>query len=350
MKEKSAYTESGVDIDAADEAVALMKEHVESTYTPDVLSNVGAFGGLIDASPLKKYKNPVLVPSIDGAGTKPKIAEKMNLWTIGQDIVNHCVNDILTLGAIPFFFLDYVAAAKLKPEIMGEIVENMAISCRQVGIPLISGETAEMPGVYQKGQHEIVGSIVGVVEKYKIINGSKITSGDVLIGLRSNGLHTNGYSLAIKAFFETLKWNVKSPFEKVQGVTTTIGTELLKVHLCYLNPVSRVLDLVHGIAHITGGGLIENIGRLLPAGLCAEISQKWKIPRVFEAIQNIENVSDEEMRRVFNLGIGMVLIVPLDNVDAARHLLMCGGESDHIMIGTIKKADPQRKEKVIFTF
>lgn len=349
-KKKSAYAKAGVDIDAADKAVGLMKAHVALTYTPNVLSNVGTFGGLFDVSLLKNFKHPVLVPSIDGAGTKTIIAKAMNQWTIGQDIVNHCVNDILTLGARPLFFVDYVAASELKPEIMEKIVKNMAIACKQVGIPLISGETAEMPGVYQKGQHDVVGSILGVVEKYKIIDGSKIAEGDVLIGLRSNGIHTNGISLAREAFFKTLGLNVNKLLPKSPGMTITIGAELLKVHLCYLKPVSAVLDLVHGIAHITGDGLVGNIGRLLPNDLYAEISQKWEIPLLFRVIQETENVSDQEMRQVFNLGIGMVLIVPPEYLKNTRYLLECHGETDYLVIGSIKKADPQTKEKVIFTF
>jgi len=347
-KEKSAYEKSGVNIDAAAEAVKLMKKHIQSTYDSNVLSHIGTFGGLLDVTILKKYKQPVLVLSIDGAGTKPMIAKEMNQWTVGQCIVNHCVNDILAQGAQPLVFLNYVAASQLKPEMMAKIVENMAIACRKIGIPIIGGETAEMPGVYREGQYDIVGSIVGVVEKTKIIDGSKIAEGDVLIGLRSNGLHTNGYSLARKAFFKTSNGNTKSLFYKHSGLTTTIGEELLRVHRCYLNQVLPILNLVHGIAHITGGGLIDNIVRILPKGLCAEISEKWRIPDVFKSIQDIENVSDEEMRRVFNLGIGMVLIVPFEHVKKIRNVLGECGEPDNIIIGAIKKI--RSKKKVVFTY
>jgi len=348
-KKKDAYTEAGVNISAADKAVELMEKHVTSTYTSKVLSKIGAFGGLIDVSELKQFKNPILVPTIDGGGTKTQVAEMMNQWTIGQCIVNHCVNDALTLGAKPLFFIDYVAAAKLKPEIMAKIVENMAIACRKIRIPLLCGETAEMPGIYQKGQHDVVGSILGIVEKDKIIDGSKIAEENVLIGLLSNGLHTNGYSLARGAFFTTKSYNTSTYLSKL---SCTIGQELLKVHKCYFNAVYPLLEIpgieIHGIAHITGGGFFENIGRLLPKKLRAVINYKWKIPPVFEYIQNIRNVSDEEMRRVFNLGIGMVLVVPPKRVKMIRNILRDYGERDNIVIGTIEKT--RSKKKVVFTY
>lgn len=354
-KKQTAYGKSGVDIDAAEEAVDLMKEHVQSTYDSNVLSHIGTFGGLLDVTILKKYKQPVLVLSIDGAGTKTMIAKEMNQWTIGQCIVNHCVNDILAQGAQALAFLNYVAASQLKPEMMAKIVENMAIACKAIGIPIIGGETAEMPGVYQKGQHDIVGSIIGIVEKSQIIDGSKIAEGDVLIGLLSNGLHTNGYSLTRKAFFETLGLNVNSSLTICGVESWTIGEELLRIHKCYFKSVYPLLGIssieIHGIAHITGGGFFENIGRLLPKGLRAVISHKWKIPPVFKYIQGIEKVSDEEMQRVFNLGIGMVLIVPLRHVKKVRDLLREHEEPNNIVIGTIEKTRCRKKnKKVVFIY
>lgn len=346
-KRQSAYTKAGVDIKAAEKAVDLMKKHIRSTYTYNTLSDVGSFAGLFDGSLIKKFRNPVLVSSIDGVGTKLMVAEMMNNWTIGQDIVNHCVNDILTLGAKPLFFINYLASAKLKPEIMEKIVKNMAIACKEVRIPLITGETAEMPGTYQEGRHDVVGCITGVVEKNKIIDGSKIAEGDALIGLPSNGLHTNGYSLARKAFLVSFKVNTY-----LEKLDCTIGEELLRVHKCYFNSVYPLLAIsdiqIHGIAHITGGGLIDNITRLLPEELCAEISEKWEIPPVFRLIQEIEKVSDEEMRRVFNLGIGMVLIAPFKNFYAIKEVIQSYGQECDLL-GTTKKTR-SKKKKVVFTY
>jgi len=351
-KKQSAYAKAGVDIDAGNRAVKLMKKHLRSTYNQFTLSVVGTFSGLFDASVIKEMKNPVLVSSIDSVGTKLMVAEMMNQWTIGQDIVNHCVNDILAMGARPLFFIDYLAAAKLKPEIMKEIVAQMAIACKRVNMPLITGETAEMPSVYREGRHDVVGCIIGVVERNKIINGSKIAEGDILIGLRSNGLHTNGYSLVRKAFFESSPPCTVNTYHGTLG--TTVGEELLKVHKCYFNSVYPLLEIsdieIHGIAHITGGGFFENIGRLLPKGLYAKISYKWQIPPVFKHIQDVERVSDAEMRRVFNLGIGIVLIVPFEHVKKVRGILKQCEEPTNIIIGTIDKKTRSIKEKVVFTY
>lgn len=348
---KSAYAKAGVDIDAAEKAVDLMKDHIHSTFNKRVIRGVGLFGGLIDVSFLKNHRNPVLVQSIDGIGTKMIIAEIMKRYTVGQCIVNHCVNDILALGAIPITFLDYVASGKLRPEVMKQIVAEMAVACRAIGLPLIGGETAEMPGVYQKGQHDVVGCVTGVVEKDNIIDGSRIEEKDVLIGLPSNGIHTNGFSLARKAL---LKDNL------IDGVNTyidelrcTIGEELLKVHKCYFQSVASILrsDIeIHGIAHITGGGFFDNIGRLLRDGLYAEIFYQWEIPPIFRLIQRLEKVSNNEMRRVFNLGIGMVLIVPFNQVSAARNFLAQCDELTNITIGGIKKTRSKKKKKVVFTY
>ncbi len=347
---KSAYAKAGVDIDQAEKAVDLMKKHVRSTYNQYVLSKIGAFGGLLDASMIKHLNNPVLVQSIDGVGTKMMVAEMMNKYTIGQDIVNHCINDILVLGAQPITFLNYVGAARLKPKTMEEIVKNMAIACEEVGIPIISGETAEMPGVYCEGRHDVVGCITGIVGRCKIIDGSKIADGDILIGLPSNGLHTNGYSLARKAFFKTGGFKVNTTVSQLGYITA--GAELLKVHKCYFEEVFPLLGIstieIHGIAHITGGGLIDNIARLLPKGLCAKININWEIPPVFKLIQKIEKVSDIEMCRVFNLGIGMVLIAPAQYVSRIKGILS-EKNMPGITIGKIKKTRSKKEKRVFFS-
>jgi len=349
-KKQSAYAEAGVDIDAATEAVSRMKSHIESTLTPGVLSNVGSFGGLFNLSLLKGYDDPILVQSIDGVGTKMMVAEMMDQWTVGQDIVHHCINDILTIGALPLTFLDYVGAASLRPEIIEKIIAQMAVACRKAKIPIISGETAEMPGVYQERRHDLVGCITGVVDKDRIIDSSEMTAGDLVIGLSSNGLHTNGYSLARKAFFETRGYDVNT---RPEGLDLTVGEELLRIHRCYLPEIALFLrdeDIeIHGIAHITGGGLIDNIGRLLPEGLCVEVDRKWVIPPVFRLIQKIEGISEQEMRRVFNLGIGMVLIIPRESL---RRIGSWQQERDleiYIPMGEVRKTR-SNNEKVIFAY
>lgn len=353
---KSAYAEAGVDIDAATEAVSKMKSHIESTRTPDVLSKVGSFGGLFNLSFLKEYDNPILVQSIDGVGTKMMVAEMMNQWTVGQDIVHHCINDILTIGALPLTFLDYIGTANLRPEIIEKIIAQMAIACKMARIPIIGGETAEMPGVYRTDCHDLVGCITGVVEKDKIIDGSKISAGDLVIGLPSNGLHTNGYSLARKAFFETRGYTAN---RRIKGLfdNRMVGEELLKVHRCYLHEIALFLRdreiSIHGIAHITGGGLIDNIARLLPKGLCVEINRKWIIPPIFRLIQEIESVSEQEMRRVFNLGIGMALIVPCKDLSKSLEKIRMWQQDrnfdTYLPMGEVRKAHSEN-EKVVFTY
>lgn len=346
--EKNAYTEAGVDIGKATETMELIKNSIRSTYNKRVLKNFGLFAGMFDISFVKKYQHPILVLSIDGVGTKLMVAEAMEKYTAGQCLVNHCVNDILTQGALPLAFLDYVASAELKPKIVEKIIAEMAIACRQSKIPIISGETAEMPGVYKEGQHDLVGCIAGIVEKEKIIDGSKITEKDILIALPSNGLHTNGYSLARKALFTTADYNVNTYLDELG---CAIGEELLKVHKSYLEPITALLKNnieIHGIAHITGGGFFDNIGRLLQNELCAEISHKWEIPPIFRIIQQIEKVSDTEMRKDFNLGIGMVLIIPPERAEEAKNILSQHSEPNNIIIGKIIAA--HKKEKVVFTY
>lgn len=356
---KTAYQEAGVNIKEANETVDLIKPFIHSTYNDRVIRDIGLFGGLIDVSFLKEYKNPVLVQSIDGVGTKMIIAQEMKSFkTIGEDIINHCVNDILAQGAEPISFLDYIASGELKKEIVREVILGMSQACQDIGckkikLPIIGGETAEMPGVYHKECYDLVGCITGIVEKDNIIDGSKIEIGDVLIGLTSNGIHTNGCSLARKAFFKTAGYGVDTYLKELDH---TIGEELLRPHKCYYRAIHYLVEhyakvdniRIHGIVHVTGGGFYDNIGRVLKKGLRAEINQKWQIPSVFSLIQKIEKVSNEEMRRVFNLGIGMILIVSKEDVRKVRFALTHQGELDNIIIGEIKKAE--KEEKVIFTY
>ncbi len=292
----------------AAKAKRLIGKHARSTLRPEVLSGVGFFGGLFE---FKGYNQPVLVSSVDGVGTKLKIAGALGKHdTIGIDIVNHCVNDILTCGAEPLFFLDYIAMGKLVPEQVGAIVQGLARACREVGCALIGGETAEMPGLYSGEDYDLVGFIIGVVEKEKIIMGKAIVAGDTIIGLPSSGLHTNGYSLVRRIFGET-KPALDTSYPELGR---TLGEELLEPHRCYYHQLKPVLPLIKGMAHITGGGLIENVPRVLPQGLAASFnSSAWTVPPIFQLIQQRGNVDQDEMYRVFNMGIGMVLICSPEN-------------------------------------
>ncbi len=335
MTQGDAYKKAGVDIDAAEEGIRRIKSHVRSTFTEDTLSNIGLFGGLTNLEKIKKYENPVLVQSIDGVGTKLQVAEMTGRFnTVGQDLVNHCVNDILCQGAEPLTFLDYVASDKLIPAVLEEIVGGMAKACREVGCAIIGGETAEMPGTYLKDRHDLVGCVSGVVERGKIIDGRRIEEGDILIGLPSSGLHTNGYSLARKVFFTIAGLKVQ---DYVEEFGCTLGEELLKVHKCYFSQVYSLIQDhdIRGIAHITGGGLIDNLTRLLPESLCVEINFQWEIPPVFRMIQNIGKISWPEMRRVFNLGIGMVLIVPFQQVNDIQSALNSCDGAEGLVLGHI---------------
>lgn len=308
-----AYAKSGVNIEAGNEVVRQIKDIVKSTHSPNVLQGIGSFGALFDISDIAKtYKNPVLVQSVDGVGTKLMVAKLANDYSkVGADIVNHSANDIVCMGAKGITFLDYVAHEKLDVDIMGEIMRGMAQACFDGGISLIGGETAEMPGTYLAGEHDIAGAITGVVEKDKIVTGEKIAVGDAIIGLSSSGLHTNGYSLARKAFFDTAKLTVNDTYE---GLGETIGQALLHAHLNYAPAVLRILDAgvqVNGIAHLTGGGFIENIPRVLPKNVNAQIKKgTWPVLPVFTAIAKIANVAEQDQYRSFNMGIGMVLMVP----------------------------------------
>ena len=295
---KSQYASSGVDIAAGNRAVALMKESVRATYNDSVLAGIGAFGGLFDVSALKQMDHPVLVASTDGVGTKVKLAASVGRYRgIGHDLVNHCINDILAQGAKPLFFMDYFATSKLDPEQTAEVVTGIAEACREAGMALLGGETAEMPGVYQPNEFDVAGTIVGVLEQAAILPRSTIRAGDVLIGFQSSGPHTNGYSLIRKVLEDTL------PDEALADV-------LLAPHRSYFNVIYPHLPRAKALAHITGGGFIENIPRVLPEGLNAVIHlNSWQVPPLWELIQQKANISTDEMYRVFNMGIGMIAIV-----------------------------------------
>ena len=302
QRDKETYAAAGVDMDAASRALELIKKHARSTLRPEVLGDIGFFAGLFE---FKGYKEPVLISSTDGVGTKLKIAAALNKHdTIGIDLVNHCVNDILTCGAEPLFFLDYIAMGKILPEQVGDIVKGLAQACKDAGCALIGGETAEMPGLYAEGDYDLVGFIVGVVEKGKIIDGRSIIPGDAIIGLPSSGLHTNGYSLVRKTF--DIQPSALNTFYPELG--STLGEELLKPHRCYYQQLMPLLPRVKRLAHITGGGLLDNIPRLFHSGISARLRKgSWKTPSIFAMIQKQGNIDEQEMYRVFNMGVGMAL-------------------------------------------
>lgn len=323
MKQK-AYAAAGVDIDLGNRVKGTLPALLASTHRREVLGKVGGFGGLF-ALDVRKYRQPVLVSSVDGVGTKLKIAFAMDRHdTIGEDLVNHCVNDIAVLGAEPLFFLDYLGTGKLEPHVFTEILRGFARGCSANGCSLIGGETAQMPGFYQKGEYDVSGTIVGVVEKGRMLNGQKtVRSGDVVIGIGSSGLHTNGYSLARKIFFDQLKWK---PTTRVPELANTIGAELLKVHVTYGPLVQALLkkfnragspSTIRALAHITGGGFVDNIPRTLP-GRCDVVIQKgsWDMLPVFRIIEERSGVPDAELYQVFNMGIGMTVTVAADAADA----------------------------------
>ena len=323
MREENAYARAGVDIDAGNRATQLIRAAVRSTFGPEVLSDVGSFGGLFSAAALRDMAAPVLVASTDGVGTKTKVAARLGRWdTIGHDIVNHCVNDILVQGARPLFFLDYVAAARLDPSQIATIVGGIAAACRAAGCALLGGETAEMPGVYTEGAVDLVGTIVGVVDRAGIIDGRRIQPGDVILGLPSSGLHTNGFTLARQAL-AGLDWTRPAP-----GMARPLGELLLTPHRAYLPQVRALWNAgidVRGLAHITGGGLIDNPPRIFPDGVGAALRRgSWPIPPLFDLIQRLGDVSEAEMRRVFNMGLGMLVVLPAFQVAAAQAVV---GES-----------------------
>lgn len=306
-----AYREAGVDIDAQERGLAVVKKLARGTFTPGVLSEIGSFGGLFRPD-LSGLAEPVLVASADGVGTKLAVARLVGDYsTVGRDLVNHCVNDILVQGAVPLFFLDYVGAGVLDPDRLVELVRGVALGCKENGCALLGGETAEMPGFYQLGDYELVGFIVGIVDRPNLLDGSRVAPGDVLVGLPSAGLHTNGYSLARRILFDKLGLSVKdrAPWAKARK---TVGELLLAPHVSYLPAVGPLLGHpgLHGLAHVTGGGLTDNLPRILPRGTHAVIRMgAWEVPEIFRYLQEQGEVDTEEMLRVFNMGIGLVLAV-----------------------------------------
>lgn len=321
MTKRDAYSEAGVDINAGHQATALMKDAVQATYGVEVLSETGAFGGLFSAVALKNLDSPVLVASTDGVGTKTMVASKMNRWdSIGQDLVNHCVNDILVQGARPLFFLDYVASSKLDPPQIADVVRGCAIACSAINVALLGGETAEMPGVYQAGEIDLVGTIVGVVDKANIIDGGWIQAGDTIIALPSTGLHTNGYSLARRALAD-FDWHENR--DDLNG--QSIGENLLAVHRCYLDEINQLRQAdvdIRGLAHITGGGVIDNLPRILPDGVGAVIDRgAWAIPPIFTLIQQTADIPDTDMFHAFNMGLGMLVIMPSEQTEIVLNTL-----------------------------
>jgi phosphoribosylformylglycinamidine cyclo-ligase len=324
MKQK-AYARAGVDIDLGNKVKSMLPRLLASTNRPEVLGKVGGFGGLF-AFPARKYRQPVLVSSVDGVGTKLKLAFALDQHdTIGEDLVNHCVNDIAVLGAEPLFFLDYIGTGKLEPRVFSEIIKGFARGCARNGCALIGGETAQMPGFYRDREYDLSGTIVGVVEKSAMIDGKSIRPGDAVIGLASSGLHTNGYSLARKIFFGRMKLK---PSSRLPGLEGSIGEELLKVHLSYGSLIknllakfnrgkSRAAAGLKGIAHITGGGFIDNIPRVLPAN-CDAILRKgsWDLPPIFEILRDAGGAPEAELYQVFNMGVGMTLITGAGSADA----------------------------------
>jgi len=329
------YRDAGVNIDAGNETVRRIRSLARSTFTPGVLSDIGSFGGLF-ALDRERYREPVLVSSADGVGTKLKIAFMTGRHdTVGADLVNHCVNDILVQGAQPLFFLDYLATGRLLPAVAEAIVAGVARACRENGCALIGGETAEMPGFYGDGEYDIAGFIVGVVEKSRLVDGRAIEPGDVLIGLPSSGLHTNGYSLARKICFDVAGWN---PDTYVSELGSTLADALLATHRSYLQMVQPLLErgLVKGLAHITGGGITENLPRILPEGCAAEIDVgAWQVPALFRVLEQRGDIARAEMLRTFNMGIGLIIVCAGSDAERVSGLVEAAGEPNPPRIGTI---------------
>jgi phosphoribosylformylglycinamidine cyclo-ligase len=338
------YADAGVDIERANRAKRRIKYLAHKTFNRNVLGDIGSFGGLFSLD-TQKYRNPVLVASVDGVGTKLKVAFQMHLHhTVGADLVNHCVNDIAVQGAAPLFFMDYLATGKLEPETAEAVVSGIAEACKQNGCALIGGETAEMPGFYATGEYDLAGFILGVVERERVITGEGVRPGDILIGLPSLGLHTNGFSLARKLFFEVAGYSPETYVNELKGKA---GAELMKAHKSYWPVVRRLIDAdaVSAMAHITGGGITENLPRVLPRGTAATVDRfAWPVLPVFEHLRKLGNISDEEMYRTFNMGIGMVLVVPPTRFKKVQSILERAGEKGYT-IGRIVKGE----RKVIYS-
>jgi phosphoribosylformylglycinamidine cyclo-ligase len=334
------YKASGVDIDAGNETVRRIRGLARSTFTSGVLSDIGSFGGLFRLEP-GRYKDPVLVSSADGVGTKLKVAFMANRHdTVGQDLVNHCVNDILVQGAEPLFFLDYLATAKLSPSVAEAIVGGMALACRENSCALLGGETAEMPGMYADGEYDLAGFIVGAVDRERLINGRAIAVGDVLVGIPSTGLHTNGYSLARRIVFEHLGLRVDSHVPELQA---TVGDALLQPHRSYLPLISPLLAAgrIKGMAHITGGGITDNLPRALPHGTAAVVdASAWVVPPLFAWLRDSGKVPAEDMYRTFNMGIGLIAVTAKEQAEALIDELAARGGRDARVIGEVVPGEP----------
>jgi len=332
------YADAGVDISRANRTKQRIKYLAHKTFTRGVLSEIGGFGGLFSIDKTK-YSDPVLVSSVDGVGTKLKIAFEMDLHsTVGADLVNHCVNDIAVQGAAPMFFMDYLATGTLEPSIAEKVVEGIADACKHNGCALIGGETAEMPGFYPDGEYDLAGFIVGVVDRDRIITGKDVQMGDIVLGLASNGLHTNGYSLARKLLFEVARY---SPETYVNEIKNKVGNELMRTHRSYWPVLKKLIDAqcVAAMAHITGGGITENLPRVLPRGTAAVIEMgTWPVLPIFEHLQQLGNVTREEMLRTFNMGMGMLLVIPSAKFKKAQSVLERVGEKAYT-IGRIVKGE-----------
>ena len=345
MKRKTTYRDAGVDINEADRTVEFIKRHAAKTLTPGVLTSIGSFGAGFS---LKGWRDPVLVSSADGVGTKLKIAFATGRHdTVGEDLVNHCVNDIAVQGAKPLFFLDYFAVGRLDARVCGSVVAGIARGCKRNGCALIGGETAEMPGMYAVGEYDLAGFIVGAVERKRMLTGAEIEAGDVLLGLPSQGLHTNGYSLARKLLFEIAGHKLNAKLRELSG---TLADELLKIHRSYLAPIQAIhrAKYLKGAAHITGGGLTDNVPRILPPGLAAEIDRtSWPRQPIFELLKRIGDVPEEDYRRTFNLGVGMVLVVAEKKIGFVSQILRKLREPFY-RIGRVSKLSSPRGARVVY--
>ncbi len=335
MQDKTfTYTDSGVDIKAGEELVNSIKDIVKETHGVEVLSNIGGFGGFFKPN-LSSFRNPVFVSSVDGVGTKLIVAYKAQKYdTIGKDLVNHCINDIAVCGATPLFFLDYFSTGKLKKQTGIEVIKGFATACKENNVALIGGETAEMPDIYKPGEFDLAGTIIGIVDESEIINGNQIRDGSFLIGFKSSGLHTNGFSLARKVLLSTYQID-----DYIKELNVTLSEELLKVHKSYLNLIIELkkIEKVYGFSHITGGGIVGNTKRILPEGLGLDIDWKsWDRPAIYSLIQNLGNVPEEDMRETFNLGIGLIAVVDKNIVEKVLEKAAQLGEPG-IKIGRIKK-------------
>jgi phosphoribosylformylglycinamidine cyclo-ligase len=333
-----SYADAGVDISSAEKSKQRIKMLARKTFNKQVLSEIGGFGGLF-ALDLEKFPNPVLVSSADGVGTKLKVAFELGIHhTVGADLVNHCVNDIAVQGATPLFFLDYLATGKLENEVVETVVQGLSEACRANGCALIGGETAQMPGFYGDGEYDLAGTIIGAVNRDKIITGEHIQVGDVLVGLPSNGLHTNGYSLARKLLFEVAKYG---PEQYVNELKDKTGAALMRTHRSYLSVIKKLTgaEVVSGMAHITGGGITENLPRILPKGMGAVVDRAaWTVPPLFAHLQQLGNVEEDEMLRTFNMGIGLIAVFPAEKIKKAKAILNRANER-HCLIGRVVRGE-----------